>query len=322
MDAPVYRMNHRLPSMLRRRLASGLLALLIVATPVSAFFTDPCTAVGQNGIGFSPAHPGPNDTVTWVLSFNYGNSCFLTRSDVSGSQITLEEVVSCDASAFPSYYLSTGGALGTLGPLAPGVYTVKLRVLAYDAATHSTTTVCEQSNPSQLSITAVPGPTTRVEVVEFYNHGLDHYFITAYPAEIQDLDHGVHPGWDRTGQSFFAYAAGGSDGRGQGVQRVYGRPEAGLNTHFYSWYGPELGALDEGPSGEWILETDDAFETPVPASSGVCPTDTLPVYRLWNDRFDTNHRYTTKLEIKKQMLALGYVPEGFGQDAVFMCAIK
>ena len=28
--------------------------------------------------------------------------------------------------------------------------------------------------------------TTRVEVVEFYNRSHDHYFVTAYPAEIQD----------------------------------------------------------------------------------------------------------------------------------------
>ena len=46
-----------------------------------------------------------------------------------------------------------------------------------------------------------------LRVIEFYNAAQDHYFITASPAEIADLDTGVHPGWQRTGLSFDAYDA-------------------------------------------------------------------------------------------------------------------
>ena len=44
-----------------------------------------------------------------------------------------------------------------------------------------------------------------VDVIEFYNAGLDHYFITYGAQEISDLDTGVHKGWARTGQSFKAF---------------------------------------------------------------------------------------------------------------------
>ena len=44
--------------------------------------------------------------------------------------------------------------------------------------------------------TSTPG---LVPVVEFYNADLDHYFITANPAEAAALDSGVLKGWTRTG---------------------------------------------------------------------------------------------------------------------------
>ena len=55
-------------------------------------------------------------------------------------------------------------------------------------------------------------------------------------------------------------------------------------------------------------------------STGVCPAGTVPVYRLYNNRADTNHRYTTSLAIRSQMIAKGYIPEGYGPNAVAMCA--
>ncbi len=45
-----------------------------------------------------------------------------------------------------------------------------------------------------------------VTVVEYYNAGLDHYFVTSLPLEIDALDRGVLAGWARTGAAFGAYA--------------------------------------------------------------------------------------------------------------------
>jgi len=55
-------------------------------------------------------------------------------------------------------------------------------------------------------------------------------------------------------------------------------------------------------------------------TTGACPTGSSPVYRLWNNRVDTNHRYTTNVVVRNQMLAAGYVAEGYGPDIVSMCA--
>ena len=47
---------------------------------------------------------------------------------------------------------------------------------------------------------------------------------------------------------------------------------------------------------------------------------TIPVYRVWDDRVDTNHRYTTSLQIQQQMKAAGWIPEGYGPAMVIMCS--
>jgi hypothetical protein len=56
------------------------------------------------------------------------------------------------------------------------------------------------------------------------------------------------------------------------------------------------------------------------AATGACPTGTIGVYRLWNARNDTNHRYTVDPLLRAAMIARGYVPEGYGPLGVGMCA--
>ena len=46
----------------------------------------------------------------------------------------------------------------------------------------------------------------------------------------------------------------------------------------------------------------------------------IPVYRLYNNRADVNHRYTTSLSIRSDMIAKGYIREGYGPLGVVMCA--
>jgi len=55
-------------------------------------------------------------------------------------------------------------------------------------------------------------------------------------------------------------------------------------------------------------------------TTGACPAGAVPVYRLWNNRADSNHRYTTDTTVVKQMLGKGYIQEGYGPNAVIMCA--
>jgi len=80
--------------------------------------------------------------------------------------------------------------------------------------------------------------------------------------------------------------------------------------------------VQNGPLGtKWLLEGDDVFEIALPNFvAGTCPASTTPLYRLWNNRSDSNHRYTTDLATKQLMISKGYVAEGYGPDAVVMCA--
>ena len=47
--------------------------------------------------------------------------------------------------------------------------------------------------------------------------------------------------------------------------------------------------------------------------AGVCPLDSIPVYRLYNNRFaknDSNHRYTTSRSMRNEMKGQGWIDEG------------
>jgi hypothetical protein len=169
----------------------------------------------------------------------------------------------------------------------------------------------------------LPPPVALVQVDEFYNAVRDHYFMTASDAEKMALDTGVFPGWVRTGQSFKAYAAGSSAGGSiNPVCRYYGSPAAGLDSHFYSGSAQECFLVHAVFPTQWIYESDNVFQIALPdTSSGACPMGTIPVYRVWNHRVDSNHRYTTSTAIRDSMLALGYVAEGYGPMAVIMCAV-
>jgi hypothetical protein len=167
-----------------------------------------------------------------------------------------------------------------------------------------------------------PPPVSIVPVIEFYAPSLDHYFITSIPLEIAALDNQTIPGWQRTGQSFNAYATGSDGPVGRvPVCRDYGSPAAGLDSHFYTASALECLDVITKFAGAWLLESGEVFQINLPdIFTGICPAGTVPVYRLWNQRVDSNHRYTTSLMIRNQMLAKGYVSEGYGPLGVALCA--
>lgn len=162
------------------------------------------------------------------------------------------------------------------------------------------------------------------EAVEFYNADLNHYFVTSDPQEISDLDSGIHAGWKRTGESFHIYMQDPTPLSGPfalaPVCRYYGLPAFGLDTHFYSAFESECDAVTANWPDRWVPETRDAFAVHLPDPvDGTCPPDTAALYRLYNQRADVNHRYTTSLSIRYQMMAQAWVPEGFGPLGVVMC---
>ena len=162
------------------------------------------------------------------------------------------------------------------------------------------------------------------ELVEYYHKDFDHYFVTRYANEIQALDAGVHKGWSRTGLTI--QTVDGTTGTGANsiaVCRFYGNPARGLDSHFYSATKAECDAVKQKWPEDWLLESDDAFRVhAVDPNTGICPSSTKPVYRLYNKRSDINHRYTTDPAVFDSMIAKGYTPEGFGtpQKPIVFCA--
>ncbi len=163
---------------------------------------------------------------------------------------------------------------------------------------------------------AIPAGTPTVDVVEFYNEILDHYFITWTAAEIANLDAGTtSPRWVRTGKTFKAYATA-QNGTSQ-VCRFYIPPALG-NSHFFGRGAAECAAT-RAAHPEFVLEEINYKQLFVP-DRGTCPAGSKPIYRVFNNRPETNHRYTIERQVRDEMVAKGWVAEGDGDDLVVMCA--
>jgi hypothetical protein len=196
---------------------------------------------------------------------------------------------------------------------AAGLRSAQLVVVANDGRRSS---IAVKGTGQSTAGTPEPGTAQPVTVVEFYRAVSDHYFITIAPDEIAALDTGLFPGWARTGLAFKAHAV--SQQGYSPICRFYLPPPA--DSHFYSASPAECAAVQQdNPSFQ--LESTAVMHLAVPNPlSGVCPAGTQPVYRTWNRRPDTNHRYTTDIAVRNAMVALGHQAEGSGPNAVTFCA--
>jgi hypothetical protein len=161
-------------------------------------------------------------------------------------------------------------------------------------------------------------PATSVPLIEYFHAGFDHYFITSIADEISKLDNGTFSGWARTGLQFNAYAA--PSANSVPVCRFFSTAFAPKSSHLYTPFASECGTTQTDPA--WTLESTDAFDIAIPAPDGSCAAGLAPVYRLYNNGQGgaPNHRYTTDLTVRAQMIAQGWVPEGLGPNAVEMCS--
>ncbi len=199
---------------------------------------------------------------------------------------------------------TTGVIAGTVS--APGTYSFTLRVTDSRGATSSAT--------KSITVVGSAMPTS-VSVVEFYNVSLDHYFITYVTDEIAKLDNGTFKGWARTGLSFNAFAT--TQSGTSAVCRIYIPPGKG-DGHFFGRDTNECdGTMAKNPT--FILESS-AFLHLYPPTLGTCATGQVPVYRVFSNRADANHRYATSRAVRDQMVAKGWLAEGDGADIVVMCA--
>ena len=180
-----------------------------------------------------------------------------------------------------------------------------------------------------------------VMAVEYYNAGLDHYFITASAADIDAIESGRMQGWTRSTTTFpvvggeLIYFAPSASDFPDGVCRFYIPPSEG-DSHFYSASADECQKV-AARFPEFTLESSAIFFVRLPdPSTGACPS--LPyfgtpgrygngnplraVFRLWNHRVDSNHRYTTDPIVRAYLLQQGYVSEGYGPFGVAFCVFE
>ncbi len=162
-----------------------------------------------------------------------------------------------------------------------------------------------------------PDPGVKTTAIEYYHAAFDHYFVTSIADEITKLDNGTFKGWARTGESFPVYAD--YPANASQVCRFFSTAFDPKSSHFYTPSAGECTTVKANP--DWEFEGD-VFTVPVPDAAGNCAAGTSPVYRLYNDGQGAapNHRYTVSLAVRDTMLAKGWVPEGYGDLGVVMCA--
>ena len=168
-----------------------------------------------------------------------------------------------------------------------------------------------------------------VPVYEYHQSEYDLYFITASAAEVRAIDGGAFLGWQRVDArpAFSVFTSPVRMFTGSvylSAHRVcrYFVPPA---SHFFSLDISECETVGR-TYPEFVLETRAAFYAWRPTATGICPQPQglglprlAPVYRLWNARTLTNHRFTTSAAQRDAMIAGGWVSEGAGPLGVAMC---
>jgi Glycosyl hydrolase family 30 beta sandwich domain/Repeat of unknown function (DUF5648) len=209
--------------------------------------------------------------------------------------------------------------------LAPGLYGVRTTTYAGTAtdlpdatpAADGTLTVTLGEGITTFHGKAAPPPSVAARLIEYRHAEWNHFFVTGIADEIVKLDNGTFAGWARTGRAFGAHAAG--DAQGVPVCRFFSTAFGTRSSHFYTAFAPECSELQTNP--DWSLEGV-VFNVALPDAQGACADGLVPVYRVYNDGQGNapNHRLVTSLDDRAQMLAQGWIAEGYGPLGVAMCA--
>jgi hypothetical protein len=145
---------------------------------------------------------------------------------------------------------------------------------------------------------------------EYYHSGYGHYFVTASPSEIAAFDSGQFAGWTRTGETFNVLAL--NDTVSANVCRFWsGQTFAPKSSHFYTPFDWECAIAKGYPA--WQFEGE-VFSIKLSDPLGACEGGTIPLYRLYNNGKGgaPNHRYTTSVAVRAEMIAQGWIAEGRG----------
>jgi cytochrome c553 len=294
--------------------------------------TSPLSAADEQDLSdyiHSVVHPGSGQPTFAVApgAAAFANQATGTTSapltltvSASGAAGTISSISSSNNAEF---LIAGGTCLPTPASVAAGASCTIMVTFAPSAlgARSSTITILDDGAPNPLTVDATGtgissgggGGGNTVTIVEFYDASLHHYFITPIAGELAVLGKPPFQDWQATGLSFNGYAAGRGAPGSVGVCRFFNDHFLGISTHFYAPHGLGCEAtIANFP--DWTLESADLFDAMLPNADGTCPAGTIPVYRMFNNGMGgaPNHRFTTDLTVRQQMIDAGYTPEGAG----------
>ena len=276
--------------------------------------------------GTGTAAPAPGQ-LAFASAVNFGSveigtvtgATPVAVTNVGGAAVAVASIGSSNPSEF-TVASSTCGSVAagascafalTFAPAAQGAREATITVVSNGSGSPQT------MQASGTGVVGPPPPPPTVDAIEYYHAEWDHYFVTSIADEIAKLDAGVFKGWARTGLKFKTYAlnAAGS----ASVCRFFSTSFGERSSHFYTPFAGECAIVKA--NRDWQFEGE-VFGIPIPDAAGACPAGTVPVYRLYNDGqgASPNHRYTTDLAVRAQMIGRGWIPEGYGPLGVIMCA--
>ena len=174
------------------------------------------------------------------------------------------------------------------------------------------------SNSVALDVLPV-GQKVGLTLTEYYNAGLDYYFLTGRDGDKAALD--TASAWARTGNEIRVFAR--PNLKTLPLERHFFADIARSNTrgsHFFTVLPSDQSLLtsinptNAALSGKPLLEGVEGYAIPKTAA-GTCPTSTVPIYRAfkgvprYND--DGNHRFSVSLAQHQNMVnTLGWTDNG------------
>ena len=249
-----------------------------------------------------------------------GTPLQVSVTNSGGAVVSISSIGSSDATEFSITGSSCAGSLASGATCAFSVAFTP--TLAGSRSAAITIVSSGMGSPQSIALSGSGAQTQgapTVEAVEYYYPPWNHYFVTAIQAEINALDSGMFGAWVRTGLGFSVYPTAGALAGSVPVCRFFSTAFDPKSSHFYSAIAAECNALMT--TAGWQFEAYVFNVLPPAVADGSCPTGAVPVYRLYNNGQGgaPNHRFTTDLGVRQQMLAQGYLAEGYG-IGVSMCA--
>jgi len=315
--------------------AGATCALSLTFTPAAAGPRSATITVTSDGTG-SPqtlavsgtgtAGPSPGQ-LALAADVNFGSvelgtitgAAPVAVTNIGGTAVAVASI----GSSNPAEFAVASSTCGTVAAGAGCTFALTFAPAAEGARTATITVVSNGVGSPQTmlatgtGVVGPPPPPATVDAIEYRHAEWDHYFVTSIADEIAKLDAGVFKGWARTGYKFKTHAL--NTAGDANVCRFFSTSFGERSSHFYTPFAGECAIVKANP--DWQFEGE-VFGMPIPAANGACQAGTVPVYRLYNNGqgASPNHRYTTDLAVRAQMIAQGWIPEGYGDLGVIMCA--